>query len=390
MKVYGLKELGRKIPELLKKDVKDRYDPDKWNWKPYDPEKIKNIREVIAAERAQTYYAVITNYSPARRKQKVVLVFSMGNLTYSLLNHFDTAGILYYYIDYVQFMAKAGEVVVQIESGELIAEICIDNLILNLRDVEFVIWTPPLYPIPFFDNKMIPPRTGRNRYLFDKRWQSLVCSLELILANATWLPGKPSKGSQDWQNKLGEYYLAMLVGLKIPPTIFTNSSDRIKLFFEGEQSILLREFSCPPYSFPPVHVDLQRATFLHLEKAPCTFQKYIGKKFEYRVVVFFDEVFAFRIHSQDSALTQHDWRVHDDANVKWEVASLPEEIEQKLTTLRTHLQLNWMSVDLIETPDNEFYFLEANRPGAHYWLSMFVGFDITEKIAQHIKSSFNG
>jgi glutathione synthase/RimK-type ligase-like ATP-grasp enzyme len=88
-------------------------------------------------------------------------------------------------------------------------------------------------------------------------------------------------------------------------------------------------------------------------------------------------------------LTKEDWRVHDDANVRWEQVTIPYELKKSLIMFVKKLNLVWASVDLIKSVSGEYYFLEANRPGAHYWLDMFVGLDITDIISSKIKALLN-
>jgi len=59
---------------------------------------------------------------------------------------------------------------------------------------------------------------------------------------------------------------------------------------------------------------------------------------------------------------------------------LPEDIERKLISFGEKLNIKWCSFDLIQTKDDQFYWLEANRPGAHYWLEVFVGLEIGNEI----------
>jgi len=209
---------------------------------------------------------------------------------------------------------------------------------------------------------------------------------QLIREDAIWLPGTPYIGSQDWQNKISEISIAKKIGFKIPPTIFSNNEKEIKAFSKNEK-ILLREFSTPPYSFPPYQIDdITKIDFKYIENSPCCFQKYIDKLFEFRVVVLKDKIFAVKIYSQDSELAKRDWRVHDDANVKWELVELPKTVNHMILKMRKKLNLLWCSFDLILGIDNEYYFLEVNRPGAHYWLDLFVGLDISKEIVKFIKN----
>jgi glutathione synthase/RimK-type ligase-like ATP-grasp enzyme len=112
-----------------------------------------------------------------------------------------------------------------------------------------------------------------------------------------------------------------------------------------------------------VKIDVSQISFKYLKKSPCCFQAYIEKEYELRIVVLFDKVFPCKIYSQNSELTKDDWRIHDDANVKWEIISIPEDIERKLIFIREKLGLTWCSIDLIYGKDHNYYFLEVNRPG---------------------------
>src|SRR5690606_3171517 len=94
-----------------------------------------------------------------------------------------------------------------------------------------------------------------------------------------WLPGKPFKGSQEWQNKITEYNLAYNEGLEIPPYILTNSKEDLVNFHKENKggSVLFREFSTPPFSYAPIKVNVQDIKEELLKTSPCFFQKYIEK-----------------------------------------------------------------------------------------------------------------
>lgn len=170
------------------------------------------------------------------------------------------------------------------------------------------------------------------------------------------------------------------------PIIFTNCKDEFKNFVKKNgDDLLLREFSIPPYSFPPVRINALKTNLENFETSPNCFQKYIEKKHEYRVVVIFNNIFVCKINSQDSELTKEDWRVHDDANVKWELSTLPTKLKKKIIEFKNRININWCSFDFIYGIDGEYYFLEANRPGASYWLELFIGLEIGKEIVLSIK-----
>lgn len=385
MRVFGLHQLSRKVPELLKKEVKFRNEPEKWNWKPVKPDKIRNIKEIVEKEKQSVNYASMTNYEPSNSKQKALLVFAIGNLNYGFIKYLEKGNFKYFFLDYTQFLLQ-GEIKIILENGEQQKILKIKDLVLKLDDVSAVIWNPPKYIKPLFDFNHISPKKNRNSFLFRKRWiQFLKDLIYLLPVDTKWLPGNPLNGSQDWQNKIGEYSIAESLGLNIPPTIFTNSIDNLSEFrAKHGDDLMLREFSTPPYSFPPIRINAKKISYKNFNTSPSCFQKYIEKKHEYRVVVLFNKVFPCKIYSQRSELAKTDWRVYDDANVKWELVDLPKNISDKLIKLKDKLNLNWCSIDLIYGTDDKYYYLEANRPGAHYWLDAYVGLNITKEIIKEL------
>jgi len=386
MNVYGLKEFANKVPELLRKKTRNKKNPEKWSWVPAKPDKIKNILKYRTRETKAVNYACMSNYRPTDKKQNIVLLFAMGNLSYSLVSHLEENKLSYFFLDYPQFVVK-GSVTVSTNDGRMSKILQMEDLRLNLDDVKVVLWNPPKYPYPFTDSDMIPRTSRRNKFLHRKRWAQFLRELSgLLPEDVTWVPGNPFNGSQEWQNKISEYLIAHECGLQVPPFIFTNKRKELSKFSEQQGTrLLLREFASPPYSFPPVNINTQHVPEELLKTSPCFFQKYIEKEYEFRVVVLFDKIFPCKIYSQDSELAREDWRVYDDARVKWELTTLPEEVCAKIIQIREKLGLLWCSIDLIYSKDGNYYYLETNRPGAHYWLELFVGLDIGKEIALVLK-----
>jgi protein associated with RNAse G/E len=388
MKIFGLKELSGKVPELLIKQTKHKNEPEKWDWIPAKPEKIKNLEDELKREWEEVDCAVMTNYTMSQERQKVILVFFVGNLNYGLIQTLEKENIKYFYVNYAQFIAKEGSVKIAIDNDIEKKIISLEDIYLDLNDVKVIIWNPSSFASPIADSAIIPKKKGRNEYLFKKRWTQLLRDLiHLVPKDTVWLPGNPFNGSQDWQNKIGEYSLAKSLGFKIPPMVFTNCLEEFNQFvLKHGNDLFLREFSIPPYSFPPVRVDANKLNFDFFSKSPNCFQKYIEKKHEFRVVVIFNSIYACKIDSQNSTLANEDWRVHDDAKVKWSLSELPVDLKNKIILFKDRLNLNWCSFDFIYGLDDEYYFLEANRPGASYWLELFVGLEVGKEIIMAIKN----
>lgn len=387
MKVYGLDEFDNNKYVTLKLKTKNRNKPEKWSWTPADPEKIKNIGKVLKKERAEVNYACMTNYTPGPERQDIVLVFAMGNLSYGFVEELTQQEIKFVYLDFTQFAAQ-GKVNIRIDDETVVNILSVGDVTIDLNDVKTVIWNTPIYPYPLFDFNILP-ETDRDRFLHRKRWAQVLKEFRGFLRpDVLWFPGDPFNGSQEWQNKLHEYKIAHDEGVSIPPFILTNELDDLRKFGEVHgQDLLLREFSTPPYSLSPAPVKIEDIDPVLLKSAPCVFQKYISKKFEFRVIIVRDNVYPCKIYSQDSELTRNDWRVHDDEHVKWEQTRFPEALERKLVAIAKRLQLTWCSIDMILSEDDRYYFLEANRPGAHYWLETFVGLSISKEIVAEIKKT---
>jgi hypothetical protein len=156
MKVFGLSQLSGKVPELLKKDVKYKSEPEKWSWKPHNPDKIRNLKEIIENEKQSVNYACMTNYEPSDSKQKVLLLFAIGNLNYGFINYLEKRKIKYFFLDFTQFIVK-GEILLRLENKEQQKILKMDDLVLNLKDVSAVIWNPPKYIRPLIDFNPIHP-----------------------------------------------------------------------------------------------------------------------------------------------------------------------------------------------------------------------------------------
>ena len=120
-----------------------------------------------------------------------------------------------------------------------------------------------------------------------------------------------------------------------------------------------------------------------LAKAPGIFQEEIKKKYEYRITTIDETIFCVRIHSQRLEATKLDWR-RDQTNVRYEVCSLPSTICDQILRVNAQLGLRDSAIDMIETPDDHFVFLEANPGGQWLWLEKKTGVPISKEIARRL------
>lgn len=345
-----------------------------WSWSPHDP-------SAATLESGSRDYAsaLETNYRPSHERQHIVLVFACGFSTEGLLACIEAADLGYFFVDFDEFTARGS---LDVRADLDTAWLRFGEAVLDLRDVAAVLWNPPVH-------MFAEPTPEPNTFLYIHRWRQLLRDLRgLLREDALWMPSHPLNGSQEWQNKLSELTLAKRVGLAVPETLCTNDPELAHAFIEASPSgkILFREYSRAAPLFPLVLLDPKPtlAELATVRGAPCVFQRYVEKEFEVRAVLVGDQVFACRIDSQASERAAVDWRVYDNARVRWDRMTLPEYVQSALLKIGKALDLTLGSFDLIKSTDGRYYFLEVNRPGATYWLLPFVGLDVAKETVAYV------
>lgn len=178
-----------------------------------------------------------------------------------------------------------------------------------------------------------------------------------------------------------QMHVARTCCLNIPPTLVTNSSDEVRAFYAEHQHVVYKVFSgttlmmtdTRPLSEQDLN-DLWRLKF-----APVIFQKYIPLGREYRVTLIEDDAFTVEIKI-DNPKAHYDWRL--DQAYEARATTLPDEVIQRLQSLRRALGLHSGSADLRESPDGTIYFLEINPSGQFLFLDAFAGTKAGERFCQ--------
>ena len=92
-------------------------------------------------------------------------------------------------------------------------------------------------------------------------------------------------------------------------------------------------------------------------------QKYNPKKREWRITIVGDSVFPCVLESQDSDGGQEDWRKINYQSIKHYHEELPGLIKELVLDYVNKLKMPFGAMDLIETPDGQWYFFECNPNG---------------------------
>ncbi len=118
-----------------------------------------------------------------------------------------------------------------------------------------------------------------------------------------------------------------------------------------------------------------------LFETPVFLQEKIENKSDIRVVIINEEIFTVRIDKNDKS--EVDWRKPEILKT-YSNMTLPKELTGLLISLNKSFDLIYSAIDLIETPQGEFIFLEINPVGEWVWLESELGLNISETLIKEI------
>jgi glutathione synthase/RimK-type ligase-like ATP-grasp enzyme len=180
-------------------------------------------------------------------------------------------------------------------------------------------------------------------------------------------------------------------GLKIPATCISNDPQKVKQFIENVQGSVVTKMqsSFAIYREKEEHVVFtNEITDDHLQDleglkyCPMVFQEKIEKKLELRITIVGREIFAFSIDSQQISNARVDWRKEGVALIEnWQPYKLPVEVQNKLHAFMDDYNINYGAIDILVSPEDEYYFLEINAAGEFFWLDRLCNNVISKQIA---------
>jgi ATP-grasp ribosomal peptide maturase len=183
---------------------------------------------------------------------------------------------------------------------------------------------------------------------------------------------------------------AAACGLRVPPTLVTNSATAVRRFAGAHASaggVVQKSFGANTITEAgqtkvAFTRRLDEATLEDLRGVDATatqIQQWVNKRTEARVVVVGDQTFTIRI-AAGSAAAQVDWRADYDA-LSYEWIDTPPEITHGVRAYMKTLGLTYAALDFgIDTADR-FWFFESNSAGQYGWLEAQTGAPITAAIA---------
>lgn len=205
--------------------------------------------------------------------------------------------------------------------------------------------------------------------------------------------------SRQASTKLRQQALAAQQGFSVPPSLLANEKSPL-LCFQAAQSghVIMKSVAGRPLRPPPEHkvavvyhvmtmrlgeCDLADADPASLSGCPHFIQAEIAKDHELRVVVAGNQLRAFRVCSQESPLSEVDWRKGMQV-VRFEACALEPALQHRLFGFMRAAGLVFGSIDLIVDRHGDVWFLECNPDGAWGWLDDLVDGAVADLIAGYL------
>lgn len=179
-------------------------------------------------------------------------------------------------------------------------------------------------------------------------------------------------------NKPFQIDLARKTGFAVPATLFSNSPDQVRGFFERYGGNIVYK------SYRPerwLEGDGKEGSFVNhtaqvtredvgnrraLAMCPGIFQERIEKAYELRVTIMGDTFFCVRIDGSGSESGALDWR-SDKIGMHLSPFQLPDEVKAMCKSYMERAGIVFGCFDFIVSPSSELYFLEVNPMGQFLW-----------------------
>ena len=195
---------------------------------------------------------------------------------------------------------------------------------------------------------------------------------------------------QTAESKLLQLKVAGALGFAVPRSMVTNDPTRVREFFNRMNGKVVAKSVRAGYiehGTRQTSIFTSKLTATELEDlaelalAPVIFQELLPKRYDVRVTVVGEAVFAALIDSQSTAPSRIDWRATETDSLPHVAHDLPKEVEDLCRKVVIELDLTFGAIDLVLTPDGDYYFLEINPNGQWAWLQEKLSMPIAETIA---------
>lgn len=212
---------------------------------------------------------------------------------------------------------------------------------------------------------------------------TIINTTDAVVINKTFLEGKVTKPIQ--------LSLANYLNMKIPDTLITNNFKSFNAFLQQKKDIFAKAVdhhsveACPEVLtaiYGHVIKSDENVFSEDIEISPVIYQTNLNKGIEVRVTVIGHKMFA----SQYFKTNNEDWHRNDIHQLKMNVATLPENIKDKILQLMRLLKLQMAGIDFLVIGD-KWCFLEINPSGDWRWIEVKTNQCISQSVISFIKDS---
>lgn len=178
--------------------------------------------------------------------------------------------------------------------------------------------------------------------------------------------------------------VASKIGLPIPRTVITNDPDSARKFIDelGAGRTVYKTFLASEECWRETRIvrDEEVGMLDKVRLAPVIFQEHVPAVADIRVTVVGNRMFATAVVPAPGGY-EVDYRM-DIAGARFESTELPAEVEQKIHALMKRLGLVYGAIDLRQTPDGTYVFLEVNPAGEWLFVEERTHQPITDAMAE--------
>lgn len=197
--------------------------------------------------------------------------------------------------------------------------------------------------------------------------------------------------AEDKPRQLSE---ALRLGMRVPQTLITNDPRQVRAFSAGGRgcivkplrTALVEDGGAGKVAFTTrlgsAGLTASDAT---LRAAPIILQHEVIKRYDVRVTVVRNRVFATAIHSQDHEETETDWRRGVRPDLTHAVECLPQTVIDQCLALTESLGLGYGAIDLVRDREGDYWFLEINPNGQWAWIEERTGQPIAAAIVDALE-----
>jgi glutathione synthase/RimK-type ligase-like ATP-grasp enzyme len=243
---------------------------------------------------------------------------------------------------------------------------------------------------PIVPDEVVDP--GERAYI-EAEWSSFLKSLYTRL-DACWL-NAPARIFLA-EDKPLQLLMAHEIGFNVPAVVITNdirSARQITRVGQAigkplRQAVLAGERERVIFTKRLDTLDDGQARAMVL--TPFIVQAEVVKKYDVRVTVVGERLFATAIWSQEHSETEVDWRQGSRPDLRHEKINLPVEIERQCLELVSRLGLRYGAIDLICDRQGKLWFLEINPNGQWAWIENLTGYPIASAIVDNLVGISHG